>query len=88
MPLPEEPADDTDGASTSVPAIVRVMNENEIVPTTQAGPSFGRVLSAAIRAPSADVVRSLEPIARPPNLITSIPLCDSARLERSGVLLV
>ncbi len=87
MPVPEEPADDTDGEGSIVPAIIRVMNEIKIVPVTQAGLSFGRVLSAAIRAPSADVVRSLEPIARPPNLLTSIPLCDSARLERSGVLL-
>ena len=87
QPLPEQPSDDTDGESTFPPTIVRVMNENEVVPATQAGPSFARVLLAAIRAPSFDVVRSLKPIPRPPNLLTTIPLCDSARRERSGVLL-
>ena len=85
MPAPEEPADGDDDGDAVPPAIVRVMNE--IVSVTQAGPSFGRVLLAAIRTPSADMVRSLESIPRPPNLVTSIPLCDSARLERSGVLL-
>ena len=85
MPMPMEPTDGDD-EGTVPPAVVRVMNE--IVPATQAGPAFGRVLLAANCAPSADVVRNLEPIPRPPNLVTSIPLCDSARLERSGVLLV
>ncbi len=84
MPVPTEPADGNDEGPIP-PTIVRVMNE--IVPATQAGPAFGRVLLAAVCAPSADVVRDLEPIPRPPNLVTSIPLCDSARRERSGVLL-
>lgn len=85
MPVSEEPVED-DADGDAVPsAIVRVISE--IVPATQAGPAFGRVLPAAICAPGADVARSLEPIPRPPNLVTSIPLCDSARLERSGVLL-
>ncbi len=85
MPVPEEPVEDDADGDAVPPAIVRMISE--IVPATQAGPSFGRVLLAAICAPGADVVRSLEPIPRPPNLVTSIPLCDSARLERSGVLL-
>jgi hypothetical protein len=85
MPVPTEPADGDDGGPVP-PVVVRVMSE--IVPATQAGLAFGRALLAANCAPSADVVRNLEPIPRPPNLVTSIPLCDSARLERSGVLLV
>jgi hypothetical protein len=85
LPAPGEPADGTSDESTIPPAIVRVMNP--IVPTPRTDPAFGRMLLAVVRAPSADVVRSLEPIPRPPNLVTSIPLCDSARLERSGVLL-
>ena len=85
VPVSVEPADGDD-EDTVPPPVVRVTNE--IVPATQAGPLFGRVLLVASCAPSADVVRNLEPIPRPPNLVTSIPLCDSARLERSGVLLV
>jgi len=85
LPVPEEPADGNDDEGTVPPAVVRLVNE--IVLATQARPSFGRVLLAAVCAPSTDVVRSLEPIPLPPNLVTSIPLCDSARLERSGVLL-
>lgn len=84
MPLSEERTDGDDREGVPL-VVVRVLDE--IVPATQAGPSLGRVLLAAICAPSADVVRNLEKIPRPPNLVTSIPLCDSARLERSGVLL-
>jgi len=84
MPVSEKPVDGND-EGTAPPAFVRVMNE--VFPVGQAGPSFGRVLLSAICTPSADVVRSLEPVPRSPNFVTSIPLCDSARLERSGVLL-
>ncbi len=85
MPVSEEPVeDDVDG--DAVPsAIVRMISE--IVPATQAGPSLGRVLLAVTCTSNADVVRNSDPVPRPPNLVTSIPLCDSARLERSGVLL-
>ena len=85
MPAPEEPADNGGDERTAPQAIVRTMNEEGL--TTQAGPSIGRVLLSGIYAPSADVVRNSEAVPRPPNLVTSIPLCDSARLERSGVLL-
>ncbi len=85
MPAPEQPADGGDDEGTAPPAIVRAAHDTVL--TAQAGPSFGRMLLAASRTPSADMVWSLQPIRRPPNLITSIPLCDSARLERSGVLL-
>ena len=85
MPAPGEPNNNDDGEGTVPAAVVRVMNEKGL--TTQAGPSFGRVLLPVTCTPNADVVRNSEPEPRPPNLVTSIPLCDSARLERSGVLL-
>ncbi len=85
MPVPEEPSDNGDDKGAVLPAIIRAMNEEVL--TTQAGPSFGRVLPEVTCAPNADVVRNSEPAPRPSNLVTSIPLCDSARLERSGVLL-
>ena len=85
IPAPEEPADNDDDRNTIPAAVVRVMNE--VVPTAQAGPSFGRVLSADTCISSADLVSSLQPVPRWANQITSLPLCDSARFERSGVLL-
>ena len=85
MPVPETPADGNDDQGADPPAFVRVMNE--VVPVVQSGPSLDRVFLAAVCSPSVDAVWSLEPIPRPHNLVTSIPLCDSARLERSGVLL-
>ena len=85
MPMPEAPVESDDNGNTAPPAIVRVIGD--IVPATPSSPSLGRVLLAAICTPSADVVWSLEPIPCPRNLVTSIPLCDSARFERSGVLL-
>ena len=85
MPLPEQPVGGGDDGDTVPPTVVRVMNE--VVPATQAGPSFCRMLLVAICTPSADVVWTLTPAPRSPNLVASIPLCDSARLERSGVLL-
>ncbi|MFV2069875.1 MAG: hypothetical protein ACC645_23160 [Pirellulales bacterium] len=85
MPVREEPVEGNNDGNTVPPAIVRVMSE--VVPATQAGPSFCQVLLAAVCMPSADVVWTRAPAPRSPNLVTSIPLCDSARLERSGVLL-
>ena len=84
MPVSEEPADGDQRDRVSLATVLRV---DQTVPATQAGPSFCRVLLAGICTPHADVVRTLTPVPRPPNLVTSIPLCDSARLERSGVLL-
>ena len=84
MPTPDEPTDNDD-QSTVPPAIVRATNEEGV--TARSGPSFDRVPMVGVYGPSADVVRDSEPAARPPNRGTSIPLCDSARLERSGVLL-
>jgi hypothetical protein len=85
MPVSQEPADGEDDVDTGVPAIVRM--SDELVPVARAGPSVDRVCLSHTCTPSADVVRDLAPVSRPTNLDTSIPLCDSARLERSGVLL-
>ena len=85
IPEPDEPAPGNDDEGTAPPAIVRAMDG--IVPATQVGPSFGRVLLAVICTPSADVVQNRTPPLRSPDFTTSIPLCDSARLERTGVLL-
>ena len=85
IPATEEPADNDDDRDAIPPTVVRVMNE--VVPTAQARPSLGRVLSVDICISSADLVSSLQPVPRWANQITSLPLCDSARFERSGVLL-
>ena len=85
IPVPEAPSDGNHDSSAVLPAVVRAMKE--IMPATQTGPSFGGVvLSGDLRLDTA-VVSNLSTIPRLPNLATSIPLCDSARLERSGVLL-
>jgi hypothetical protein len=84
VPFRESPVED-DRPETAPPVVVRVMNE--VVSPTQAGPSFDRVHLVGNCAPGTDIVRNLDPIPRSQNLATSIPLCDSARLERSGVLL-
>ncbi len=85
MPAPEDPSDNGDDDGAVPPAIVRAMSDDIVA--TPTGASNGRLFLGAIDTPSADVVWDSEPIARPPNLSSSIPLCDSARLERSGVLL-
>ena len=85
MPAPKQPANGGDDQDTPTLAVVQVINE--AVPNIQLGPSLGRVFLAAACSLSTDVVRDLEPVPRSPNLVTSTPLCDSARFERSGVLL-
>ncbi len=87
LPVPEEPVQGND-EDTPPPAIVHSVEQTvpATVPATRAGPSLARVLLAVIRAPHVDVVPDLTPVPRPRSA-TSIPLCDSARLERSGVLL-
>lgn len=84
LPLPTTPAEG-EREENVPPMVVRAMNE--VVSPTQTGPPIDRVLLVGNCAPGADVVCNLEPIPRSRNFVTSIPLCDSARLERSGVLL-
>jgi hypothetical protein len=79
--LPSEPR-------SREPAVVRVM----VMPAISvSGENAVGVLTAIASQPGLDFasVRSVgtTPL-QPPNLVTSAPLCDSARRERSGVLLV
>ena len=86
MTMPEQPTEGNDDEGTVPLVVIRVMNE--VVPASQTAPSLDRILLANLFASNADVVRRTDPIPHPPDLGTSIPLCDSARLERTGVLLV
>jgi hypothetical protein len=65
--------------------LIRLAGELPMMPQDTGGPSWALAL-----LPPGSVV-DLDPLtpppSRPPNLVASIPLCDSARLERSGVLL-
>ena len=82
MPVSGDPDDGRDDPDM-VPAAI-VCSANRTLPAV---PSFGRLLSAVIGIPSHDVVQSPALLSRGPNFTGSIPLCDSARFERSGVLL-
>jgi hypothetical protein len=89
-PVSEKPVEGDDDGDTLGPTIVRMTSQ--VVTAGPASLSFGRVLLRANCAPIANVVQSLAPIRcvskiGMSNVGTSIPLCDSARLERSGVLL-
>lgn len=86
LPVPQGPADGNDDGDTALPEIVLVMDQT--VPTAQVRPSFNRVLLPAVCSTSPAVVCRSTPILSSAGFSTSIPLCDSARLERSGVLLV
>lgn len=82
MPVSERPDDGRDDPDIVPTAIVGSANR-----TLPAVPSFGRLLSVVIGMPSHDVVQDLALLSRGPDFTGSIPLCDSARFERSGVLL-
>jgi len=83
MPVPELPADEN--ADIACPmAIVRPSEAVALTP--QAGPLFDGVHLAAQGTLSAGVAEIPAPLPRQPNLVASLLLCDSARLERSGVL--
>lgn len=82
MPVAEEPLQNN---GTTPPAFFRSIDK--IAQAATAGSSMDRVFAEDVRAPNIEVVRDLEGIPRAYNLVTSIPLCDSARLERSGVRL-
>lgn len=84
LPVAEDPVDGDDSGSTVPLAIVRAIGE--ISSPTQGGPAVDRVLLAVIGTPNVDVVLDLTPVSRL-RLCTSIPLCESARFERSRVLL-
>ena len=85
MPAPGQPTDNGDDQGDLPPAIVCGVDEGVLAMHT--GPAFARTLLFGICEPSIDVVCGMRPIPPSPNLVTTMPLCDSARLERSGVLL-
>jgi len=81
MPLSE--TTDEGEENTFPPTIVRAAKE--YVPTVPPGPSL-KLFDVATLLPLANTLGGPEPVPRPPNLVASLPLCDSARLERTGVL--
>lgn len=84
MPLTECPDSGDDGPDAMPPVIVR--SADEVAPAAQVGPPMGRGLLAARFAPSFDVAQDSAPFPRlRPGTVDF--LCDSARFERSGVLL-
>lgn len=85
MPISENPTggtDDEEDVSSAYLCVVR-----EIMPVIQIDTSFDRMLLAACMLNVVEVVWSQDPIPRRLDLVTAIPLCDSARFKRSGVLL-
>jgi len=85
MPAPQQSEHDEDRGALR-PALVRFVDE---LPTLiPGGGHWQGVPVVAAPAPGPRVVAVKTSPLHPPNLVVSIPLCDSARLERSGVLLV
>jgi hypothetical protein len=84
MPAPDQ-SEHGDNGNGLEPALVRLADELPTVNANGGSPARASPLSPPELA--LDLVPVTTSPSRPPNLITSIPLCDSARLERSGVLL-
>lgn len=84
MPTPQDGEHDEDGGGTSS-ALVWLVDE---LPTLiQTGERSQGVPLAAPPAPGADRVAAESSPSHHSPPVSAIPLCDSARLERSGVLL-
>ena len=84
-PLPEDLGGEDDDSDRTPAKFVLVADE--AVPVVPVGPSLDRVCTAMTCVPVDDAVWIPEPVPRPPGSVSSLPLCDSARLDRSGVLL-
>ncbi len=56
-------------------------------PTLPGGDPWGRLVESNFQTVRPDGVTTLQAVAQPPPPVTTHPLCDSARQERSGVLL-
>jgi hypothetical protein len=84
LPAPDHDEGDDHGPGPE-PALVRLADELPTVTVFGASPAWA--FSLLPREPASDSVPATTTRSHPPNLIASIPLCDSARLERSGVLL-
>jgi len=85
MPVSQGSSDGADNDNSVPPVIVRAAKET--LPAAKADSALGRWLQVVVCTAHVYVVRTVDPHPRPPNLVASIPLCDSARFERSGVLL-
>lgn len=83
-PVPDKGNHDRSG-SDAEPVLVRLATEPLPVSVTSAAHN-GLIVAAALQ-PALDVVRPASAPSRAPNLVAALPLCDSARLKRSGVLL-
>jgi hypothetical protein len=84
LSLPAQHTPDEDEIPTDI-SVVGIFNESYTSPTSQHPSELFRVLSAIVALD--DVARFDRVIAGFPH-VTSQPLCDSARLERSGVRLI
>ncbi len=83
-PVPDE--GNHEGSSRGVePVLVRLANEPLPVMVTSVAQSG--LIGAAALQPALDIVHSASAPSRATNPVAALPLCDSARLERSGVLL-
>ena len=84
FPAREDPVNN-DEDQDAIPMAIAV-EMDEVLPATQTGPSLEQVILAVTSTSNMDMVADLKPLLRT-WVTTSIPLCDSARFERSGVLL-
>lgn len=83
-PVPDE--GNHEGSSRGVePVMVRLANEP--LPVTITSVAQSGLIGAAALQPALDIVHSASAPSRATNPVAALPLCDSARLERSGVLL-
>lgn len=82
VPASEEGEEEEDGAWRL--ALIRPVDG---LPACVGGPDSQGLPLVAAPVPGPPLVAAETSPAHPPNSVTSIPLCDSARLERSGVLL-
>jgi hypothetical protein len=83
-PVRQEDEHDEDGGASKL-ALIWLVKE---LPTVISGGDHSQVAPlVAPPVPGPRLVVAKASPSHPPNPVTSIPLCDSARLERSGVLL-
>jgi len=83
LPLPEQPDDREDDHEAAKVAIVDLMDGDALV-----GVSVMTCVHPEGLASIAAIAPTVTAPLRPQRSSSSTPLCDSARLERSGVLLV
>lgn len=84
LPASDGPVDSDNNGDSEPTAIARAMDE--ILLVTEADESLGRATQAVARTSCLDIASDLKPMLRT-WVTASFPLCDSARLERTGVLL-